>query len=222
MSEWIDISIPLSGATVVWPGDPPLQIQRISDMEHGAGSNLTSLTMSVHSGTHVDAPLHFLRQGASVDRLGLSAMVGVARVIQVGGRPSVSRHELETHRIRKGERLLFRTANSRRAWDSKPFDHGYVHLSADAAEYLAGRKVRLVGVDYLSVASMEDAAFVHRILLKAGICIVEGLDLRAVCPGSYDLVCLPLRIAGAEGAPARAILRSRSRRTSNEKRSALP
>jgi arylformamidase len=206
----MDISIPLSGRTVVWPGDPPLHVERVLDMDQGADVNVTRVAMSVHAGTHIDAPLHFLQHGVPIDRLDLSEMVGVARVIEVMGVRTISREDLERHRVRKGERILLRTDNSCRAWDTESFNFQYAHLSLEAAQYLAERAVRLVGIDYLSVAGMADGALGHRILLEAGIWLVESLDLRAVQPGSYDFVCLPLRIAGAEGAPARAIIRPRS------------
>jgi arylformamidase len=164
----------------------------------------------VHTGTHVDAPVHFLADGAGVDALPLDQLLGEARVVDVGEASSIGAAELRTIDPRAGERLLFKTRNSARGWKTDRFLPDFVYLSREGAALLAERRVRTVGIDYLSIAGMHEGVPTHRALLEQGICIIEGLDLSPVEPGSYELVCLPLRLAGADGAPARVLLRARS------------
>jgi len=156
----------------------------------------------------MDAPLHYLAGAAAIDSLPLAAVVGVARVIEIRNPEMVTRGELLPHDIQPGERLLFKTGNSEHCWDSEDFCADYVYVGLDAARYLADKAVRVVGVDYLSVGGFkQDGPETHRILLEAGIWIIEGLDLRGVDPGSYELICLPLKVLGGDGAPARAVVR---------------
>lgn len=210
-AEWIDASVPLRDAMVHWPDDPAVRIDRHMQLQRGDPCNLTVLSMSAHSGTHMDAPLHFLARGAGIDDMPLAAGIGPARVIGIRNRRAVTTAELRRLRIRRGDRVLFRTRNSTQAWKTDRFVEDFVHLTMDAAAYLAERQVRTVGIDYLSVAGFhDDAAAVHRVLLEAGIWIIEGLDLSRAAPGRYDLICLPLRIAAGDGAPARALLRRRT------------
>lgn len=206
-SSWIDISIPLTDGMVHWPGDPPVSIKRVKDMAGGATANLSMISMGTHSGTHVDAPLHFIDGGNGVDTMPLETLVGKARVIAIRDAESIKPEELKEHRIRRGERILLKTRNSSRLWQRKEFAEDFVYLSDDAAKFLAARGVRAIGVDYLSVGSYRDGGDTHRALLGGGVWIIEGINLSAVAPGSYYLVCLPLRIVGGDGAPARAILR---------------
>jgi arylformamidase len=195
---------------VHWPGDPEVSISRISSIENGDECNVSTISMSAHTGTHIDAPLHFLADGAGLDRLPLEAVIGPARVIAIRDPRSVTAAELARHGIRRGERILFKTHGAAARWKTGTFDAEYVYVSLNAARFLAARGVRVVGVDYLSVGGFrEDSAETHRTLLEAGIWVVEGLDLSRVKPGRYDLVCLPLRIVGGDGAPARVALRSR-------------
>jgi arylformamidase len=169
------------------------------------------MALGVHTGTHMDAPLHFIRGARSIDTMPLDATVGPARVIAIRDSKSIKREELVGHGIGAGERILFKTANSEHAWDSDRFDEGFVFISQDGARYLAECGVRTAGVDYLSVGGFrEDGPETHEALLGVGIWIIEGLNLRGVEPGSYELICLPLRLMGAEGSPARAILRRNS------------
>lgn len=207
-SKWIDISVSLHPGMVHWPGDPTPRFQRILDLARGDACTVSTLDMSAHTGTHIDAPLHYLRAGKSLDALPLDAAIGRARVIALDDPVSIAADELRRHRIRRGERLLFKTANSSRCWGTDWFIEDFVHVSTPAARFLAERRVRTVGVDYLSVGAFRNGGEeTHRTLLEAGIWIIEGLNLARAEPGRYDLVCLPLRLAGAEGAPARAILR---------------
>ncbi len=206
--SWIDISVPLRTGMVHWPGDPDVHIERTHRLDRGDGMNLSAASMSLHTGTHMDAPLHFLEGGAALDRMPLDATIGPARVIEIRDTVSIKPEELAAHDIRRGERILFKTANSGRCWKSQEFVANFVYISKEAARFLADRGIRTAGIDYLSVGSPEaDGDETHRILLGAGIWIIEGLDLSAVEAGNYELICLPLKIAGSDGAPARAILR---------------
>ena len=205
---FLDISIPLRDGLVHWPGDPAPHIQRIRDMARSEVCNLTTLSMSAHTGTHMDAPLHFIKDGKSIDQMPLTATVGPARVIEIKDPESIRVPELKPHRLKPGERLLFKTRNSRRSWKSDKFDEDFVYISKEAAQYLVERKIQTVGVDYLSVGGFKrDGVETHQTLLGAGIWVIECLNLAKVKPGRYDLICLPLKVLGAEGAPARAILR---------------
>ena len=196
---------------VVWPGDPGVRIERVSSIAGGGLMNLSTLSMCLHTATHVDAPLHFLDGGPSTAEMPLDALIGPARVIQIRDPKSIRARELEALRIRRGERLLFKTRGARGRWEGAEFRSDYVYLAPDAAAMLAERGVRAVGIDYLSIGAPNEEGYeVHRTLLRAGIWIIEGLDLAAVQPGRYDLICLPLRIPEADGAPARAILRLRA------------
>ncbi|NOT45301.1 MAG: cyclase family protein [Acidobacteria bacterium] len=219
--EWIDISVPLLSGMPHWPGDPPVRIDRVQSLSRD-GANVSRLDMSAHSGTHVDAPAHFVAGGAGIADLPIDAVTGPARVVHIHDSRVVDVASLEALHIARGERLLIRTRNSDRPWYREPFRADFVHLTPDAAAWLADRRPSCVGIDYLSISGADDdPALTHRALLEAGVWIIEGLDLSGAPPGHYELVCLPLRIAGvtapgahtegtaADGAPARAILRPR-------------
>jgi arylformamidase len=208
MNHWIDVSVPVRSGMAHWPGDIDVSVARVSSMAEGASCNVSQLQMSAHTGTHVDAPLHFVDGAISIDRMPFEATVGVVRVIEIDVPKLIGRADLEPFAIESGERLIFKTVNSARCWETDEFIKNFVYISEEGAKYLVERKVRSVGIDYLSVAGYyKDTVETHVALLKAGIWIMEGLDLRGVAPGRYDLICLPLRLLGADGAPARAILR---------------
>jgi len=205
---WIDISVPLSDDMVHWPEDPPVEIKRVLDMNNGDEYNLTHVSMAVHTGTHMDAPCHFRKSGMSIDKMPLTASVGKARVLEITDTEFINVEEIRPHRIRKGQRILFKTKNSRRRWEDKPFNKKFVHLSIEAAKYLSERRVQTIGIDYLSIGGYEGNVIeVHDIILKAGIWVIEGLDLSRIEAGNYDLICLPIKISGSDGAPARALVR---------------
>lgn len=177
---------------ITYPGDPEVRLERVSSIADGDVANLSRLDLGVHSGTHVDAPLHFLDGGAAVETLPLDVLVG----------PCVVVDGLDPAAVPAGaERVLFKTPNSH-LWERDEFSEDFVKLDGDAARALVERGVRLVGIDYLSIGDEE----AHRILLRAGVVAVEGLDLREAEPGEYRLVCAPLKLKGAEGAPARVLL----------------
>ena len=207
---WIDVSLPLRTGMVVWPGDPPVSIVPFKEIARGSSSNVTGLSMGAHTGTHMDAPRHFFTGARGLDTMPLEATIGLARVIEIRDRESIKVEELRRHRIRRGERILFKTYGSAARWRRRKFDGRYVYVTPEAARFLAERGVRTIGVDYLSVGGYKkDGAETHRALLGAGIWIIEGLNLSGVQPGRYDLVCLPLRILASDGAPARAALREK-------------
>lgn len=206
---WLDVSVPIRTGMVHYPGNPPVQLDFVRDLERGDAETLSHLSLSVHTGTHVDAPIHFLRNGAAVDQLPIDTLIGPARVIDVPDAEGITARHLTPHGIGVGERILLRTRNSQRCWTSDEFVADYSYVCTDAAELLAEKHVRLLGIDYLSIGRGETNPQVHRILLGAGIVILEGLDLSEIAAGWHDLICLPLRLAGRDGAPARTLIRPR-------------
>lgn len=203
----IDVTPPLREGMPIYTGNPPFTLRVVRDVAEGAHSTLSEVTMGTHSGLHVDAPAHFIAGAPGLESLGLEPLVGPARVLGIEAWSAISAEELEAHGIAEGERVLLRTRNSR-LWAQEGFVPDYVHLSTEAAEYLASVRPLCVGIDYLSVGGHQtNGTEVHRALLSAGIAIIEGLDLSGAEPGLYDFVCLPLRLEAAEAAPARAILR---------------
>ena len=272
MHKLIDISVSIIPGIPLWPGDPQVEIEKLHDLSKGDEATVSRISMGVHTGTHVDAPLHYFAERAGIDEMPPDALVGPARVVEVhgGADKEIQKEELEKHGIKQGERILLKSTNSklwiaqsamgstasRRVSKSPPPLRGrdkaegeiighplptlppqgggnqqrsrsklqvtanlndqdrfskefYVHLGADAARLLAEKKIRAVGIDYLSIGGCtgDSGAQVHRILLEAGIWIIEGLDLSLAAPGSYELICLPLKLQGLEAAPARACLR---------------
>lgn len=206
--NWIDISVMLRTGMVHWPDNPEVRIQRMMDMDKGAVCNVSHMSLGAHTGTHMDAPLHFIKGGAGLETMPFDATIGPARVIEIKDKESIKPAELAGQRIRKGERILFKTRNSARSWKSDDFDENFIHISKEAAQFLVDRGIQTVGVDYLSVGGYKkDGRETHQILLGAGIWIVEGLNLGRVKPGRYELICLPLKVLNSDGAPARAILR---------------
>jgi arylformamidase len=205
-----DVSVPINNHTPVWPGDPRPIIERISKIEDGAEANVSQFAMSVHLGTHVDAPFHFLGgEATTIEQMPLNLLIGRAYVLHLDDRvDSITAKVLETAQIPpRTRRLLFKTRNSQ-LWQQNDggFAENFVAIQADGAQYLVERGIKLVGVDYLSVAPFASPAPTHQILLGAGIILIEGLDLSQVSQGRYSLYCLPLKLDGAEGAPARVIL----------------
>jgi arylformamidase len=183
-------------------------LERLKSIETGGSSNVSRLALSVHAGTHVDAPVHFIPGAAGVETLPLDVLMGRALVLDLPGANPITAAALERARLpRRTRRLLIKTRNSA-FWRRKEteFRTDFVALDAEAARWLVDRKIALVGVDYLSVAPWGAGAPTHQILLQAGVVIVEGLDLSGIKPGRYDFICLPLKLLGSDGAPARAVL----------------
>jgi arylformamidase len=203
-----DISLPISETLVTWPGDPKVRISRVFDLAAGDQATVSKIGMGVHTGTHIDAPAHFIAGGATIEHIDLNVLVGRALVVDLGDVHAITAEVLEKLSIPPTvERLLFRTGNSRFwAAGTAEFQKNFVAISEDGAHWLAAGKIRLVGIDYLSVAPFSEPAPTHNILLANNIVVVEGLNLADVAAGFYQLVCLPLKITGCEAAPARAIL----------------
>jgi arylformamidase len=195
--EIIDVSVPIRTGMVTYPGDPPALLERVESMPDGDSANVSRLDLGVHTGTHVDAPVHFLEGEAGVDELSLGVLNGTCEVVATD-----RLEEAAVGSVSEGtERVLFKTPNSE-LWALETFPDEFERFDGAGASALVARGLSLVGVDYLSVGDHE----AHRTLLGAGVVVVEGLDLRGVEPGNYELHCLPLRLVGADGAPARTIL----------------
>lgn len=210
-ASWIDVTATLDSATTpVYAGDPPMHFTFVKDMRKGDPLTLSSYTLGAHSGTHVDAPMHFVVNGASIDQVPLDRLIGRARVIDIPDDvEAIDAAELARHDWRGAQRILFRTRSSSGGWMSSPtFHRDFAYIAPDAAQLMADAGVQLVGVDYLSAEQFgAPAPRAHQILLGKGIPIVEGLSLGAVHGGDYDLIVLPMKVGGHEAAPARAVLR---------------
>jgi len=203
----IDVSVPLDSNTPTYPRNTPFTIEPMQRTGKGDHANVSTLHMSAHSGTHVDAPWHSLDSGARSESLSLDVMVGPARVVEVPTPHGITADDLAPLNLSGAERVLLKTANSR-LWGSPDFHADFVGVTDTGARHLVERGVKLVGIDYLSVEVFRTpGAPAHHILLGAGVVIIEGLNLRDVEPGTYELFCLPLRIIGCDGAPARVVLR---------------
>ena len=204
-----DITLSINGDLVVWPDDPPIELYPVGKISEGSVANVSRIHMSVHTGTHVDAPYHFVDGGKTVETLDLGLLTGRAYVLHLPDEVDlITKDVIEQAGIPpRTKRVLFRTRNSHR-WENSghEFDKSYVALDKEASALLIKRGVKLIGVDYLSVAPFDDIVEPHVELLQAGIIVVEGLDLSEVSQGRYTLYCLPLKIEGVDGAPARAIL----------------
>jgi arylformamidase len=185
----------------VYPGNPGVSLVRHESIADGAQANVSKLELGVHSGTHVDGALHFIDGAAGTDALPLDALVGEATVVDATTVEALDAAALASLALPRADRLLLKTSNST-LWDEAEFSRDFIRLDGSGARFLVERGVRLIGIDYLSIGDAD----AHRELLGAGVVAVEGLDLRAVEPGTYQLVCLPLRLEGSDGAPARAVL----------------
>jgi len=201
-----DITMSLSPELPFYPGDFPVTIAPWTRVAEGDPANVSRLTLCTHSGTHLDPPRHFSDRGLPVDEIPLGLLVGKALVVGIPGVPLIGRRELERLPVRGVERLILKTNNSQ-LWNESGFRSDFAALSVEAAGYLVELGVRLVGIDYLSIESVEGDGEVHRTLLDNGVLILEGLNLAEVEPGEYELICLPLKVKGGDGAPVRALLR---------------
>lgn len=203
----IDVSVPIDATLPTCPPNTPFRLEAIRRRARGDRSNLSTLHMSAHTGTHVDAPVHFVDGGAGVDALPLEILCGRARVIELTSRKAIAAEDLERLDLSEDIRLLIKTQNSR-WWGDPTFHSDYIGIGESAAKLLVHHGVKLVGVDYLSVEPYgAEGAPTHQLLLGAGTIVIEGLNLRDVDPGVYDMYCLPLAIVGSDGAPARVVLR---------------
>jgi len=202
----LDVSMIIKQGMLSWPSDGPVKVERVRSMDAGERLNQSRLEMSSHTGTHIDAPIHFVRGGGGVDSLPLDILMGPALVVHIPHERSIGRKHLQEADIpQETERLLLKTDNSELLGESE-FSRDFSFLSPDGAEYLTDRGIRLVGIDYLSIAQYGHGETVHFHLLSREIIVVEGLDLRGVPAGNYRMTALPLKILGCDGAPARVVL----------------
>ena len=203
----IDVTVPLDSNLPTYPGNTPFTLEPIKRISRGDSSNVSTIHMSAHGGTHVDAPRHFFDDGGGTEALLLDLLIGRARVVELTSHKGVGREELAALNLDEDIRLLIKTPNSR-LWRSAEFHPDYVGVTEAGARYLVERGVKVLGVDYVSVEEFKKpGAPAHHALLGAGTIVIEGLDLSDVAPGHYDMFCLPLRVVGSDGAPARVVLR---------------
>ena len=209
-----DVSLVIRPDMVTWPGEPAPRIEPLRRIANGDTANVSVVTISDHAGTHVDPPLHFLEGGNTGDKLPIDPLIGPCSVVAFDGPGHVSGEWLDRAKLpTKTERILFKTPNSARWGDpSAGFTRDFTTINASAARWCVDHGIKLVGIDYLSIEPQgpEKAGYpVHKTLLRADVVIIEGLDLRAVAPGSYELICAPLKILDGDGAPARVFLLER-------------
>jgi arylformamidase len=203
----IDVTVPLDAHLPTYPNNTPFALEPIKRLARGDSSNVSTLHLSAHAGTHVDAPRHFFDEGLGADALPLEMLVGRARVIEMTTRRGIGADDLAEFDLSEDVRVLIKTVNSR-FWGSPDFHSEYVGMTESGAKHLVEHGIKVVGVDYLSVEEFKKpGAPAHRMLLGAGTIVIEGLNLFDVEPGVYDMYCLPLRVVGSDGAPARVLLR---------------
>ena len=207
--EIIDISLTVRSGMVVWPGDPQVKLERVSKIEDGAHANVSSLQMSVHTGTHLDAPFHFVAGAKTIETLPLNVLIGPVQVVELADDVDLITAEVISDAgIEAGTtRVLFKTRNS--AYWLKPvqtFEKDFVAVSPDGAQALVSMGIRLVGIDYLSIAPFDDGVPTHQVLLRNEMVVLEGVNLNGVPAGNYSLICLPPKLGGSDGSPARALL----------------
>ena len=204
----VDVSVPLQPGLATYPGNPEFELQPIKRVAAGGSSNVSRIVMGTHTGTHVDAPRHFFDEGAGVEALALDLLIGRARVIDLPHRGGITEEHLAEAGLREDLRVLLRTPNSALWNSSEGFHQDYTYLTEQGAKYLVDQGVKVVGVDYLSVEQFKKpGAPAHRALLGDNVVIIEGLNLSDAEPGRYEMYCLPLRVTGADGAPARVVLK---------------
>lgn len=208
-NSYIDISYHINNKMAIYPNNPEVNLEKVSDISAGNKTNVTRICLGSHTGTHIDAPSHFLRDGLTIDQIPLDRLNGKAKVIDATNRNEIDVYFLRSLNIEKDDILLLKTDNSY-CWSCDRILDDYVSLSYDAAEYLVQKKIKLVGVDYLSVErpkiKRSIGISVHKILLEKNVLICEGLNLKVAVEGDYDFLCFPLCIDGLDGCPVRAVL----------------
>lgn len=209
-NPWMDVSVSIDSRMHGWPDNPPTFVSMYLGTAKGDVCNVSAVQLSSHAGTHMDSPFHFLPGAPTLDDIPWEAVIGPARVVEIRDKEAIRPAELKKLRLKAGERILFKTRNSTVSWKKPTFDPDFVYIAKEGAQYLVDRGIQTVGVDYLSVGGFyKDGIETHHILLGARVWIIEGLNLSAVKPGAYDLVCLPIKLAQGDGAPARCLLRKR-------------
>ena len=217
VAEWKDITLALNNELPMMPGDlssdGPVKdptFNRFFDVNKGDGVTMTRIEMNTHDGTHIDAPLHFIKRGQTIDNMPLDTTVGVTRIIEIKDGESIKVAELEPYDIQPGERIIFKTKNSPHVYDKRREPGNYIYITTETARYLADRKVRMIGIDYLTIGDNkqpQNMKETHDVLLGAEVYVIEGLNLDGVAPGDYELVCLPLKLEKGDACPCRALLR---------------
>ncbi len=204
-----DITIPISNGMPVWPGDPAVSMAMTKSILSGDKCNVTRIRMGSHTGTHVDSPYHFFKDKATIDMIPLETLIGPCLVVEsCANHTIIKKEDFKNYDLRGHSRILIKTKNSQFWANNRAFNKDYSALRMDAAQYLAEMNFKLVGIDYLSIEPFDsEGSGVHKLLLANNIPILEGLNLSDVEAGPYELVCLPLKLKGCDGAPARAILR---------------
>lgn len=202
-----DISLPINNELVVWPGDPPIEIKSMASIADGDSANISSINVGSHTGTHIDAPFHFDAKGVTIDKLPLDLLIGEVRVIEIDDNVrAIDRPILKALKFDDIKRVIFKTGNSKRY--GAQFVKDFTALTPDGASLLLEKGIKVVGIDYLSIEAYGSKGHeTHHILLDNGIIIIEGLYLKDIKGGDYELIALPLRVEGADGAPARVVLR---------------
>jgi arylformamidase len=204
--KYYDISVPLSNEMPVWPTNEPVVISLAKSVEEGASSTVTNLQINSHTGTHIDAPSHMFPDKKSINDISLESLMGEVQVIYIDNNEKVDSEELQKKLKSSVKKIIFKTRNSAR-WAEGKFFSDYVYLTEDGAWFLVEQGIKVVGIDYLSLDKFDDKSHVpHKVLLSQDVVIIEGLDLSKVEPGIYELICLPLKLEGADGAPARVVL----------------
>jgi arylformamidase len=207
MSRIYDVSVPIRDGGLIYPGNPEIHLSLQQSVALGAGANVSSVEFGSHTGTHVDAARHFFDDGQTVDQIPLETLMGPALVLEFGSETVVTRADLEKHDLSNVDRVLLKTRNSSYLTQDPEFHRDYTFLAPDGAEHLVNLGVKLVGIDYLSIEQFHSGHHrTHLTLLRANVVIVEALNLADVPPGRYMLYCLPIKLAGCDGAPARAVL----------------
>lgn len=203
--KWIDITLPIQADYPSWPGDTPFSIIHNTKTDKGVNVNISTIQTSCHFGTHIDAPKHFIDEGPTIETMALDMLIGPCRVYQLDCPKVISESDLRDLDFDQVQRVLFKTANSQRINDSQ-FHRDYIGLDVSASQFLLNKRIRLIGTDYYSVAAPGQAAPVHQMLLGSNVVLLEGLDLGNVTQGDYQLLALPMKIVGSDGAPARVLL----------------
>ena len=207
LPKLLDVSVPLTAGMPAFPGNPAFELQPVKRIAQGGSSNVSCLVLGTHTGTHVDAPSHFIDDGQQWTQLPLDLLLGRARVVEITHRGGIGAEELAAAGLREDLRVLLKTANSS-LWNTDVFHDDYTHVTESGARYLVDQGVKVVGIDYLSIEEFrKPGAPAHRMLLSNGVIIIEGLNLADAEPGMYEMSCLPLPVRGGDGAPARVVLK---------------
>jgi arylformamidase len=204
--KWYDVTVPVKSGMLHWPGDPEVEIFKRSSIEDGDEANVSGINFGLHTGTHMDAPLHFIDKADDITAVSPEVLIGSAKVINIEHEEYIGREELKSKQISNGDRVLFKTKNSDSEWFNEDFKKDFIYLNDEGAEFLASAGVSVIGIDYLSIGKFKEGEKTHKILLSKGIWIIEGLYLNDLPEGEYEMYALPLKIEGADGSPVRVIL----------------